>query len=139
MKHLFKIALLILPVTLLSSCGGVKNYPYEGETIKLEKPLKIEIQLKSQGVAWLTDDDLNTFFNKYFKNIEFLETEGRFFGSSAVLLWYEDRDIGLTVGCTNYGLLFIEDLEYRKFYAALEEINYGDFESDIIYYFDKNI
>lgn len=29
MKHLFKIALLILPVTLLSSCGGVKNYPYE--------------------------------------------------------------------------------------------------------------
>ena len=139
MKHLFKIALLILPVTLLSSCGGVKNYPYEGETIKLEKPLKIEIQLKSQGVAWLTNDDLNTFFNKYFKDIEFLETEGRFFGSSAVLLWYEDRDIGLTVGCTNYGLLFIEDLENMKFYAALEEINYGDFESDIIYYFDKNI
>ena len=139
MKHLFKIALLILPVTLLSSCGGVKNYPYEGETIKLEKPLKIEIQLKSQGVAWLTDDDLNTFFNKYLKNIEFLETEGRFFGSSAVLLWYEDREIGLIVGCTNYGLLFIEDLEYRKCYAALEEINYGDFESDIIYYFDKNI
>ena len=67
MKHLFKIALLILPATLLSSCGGVKNYPYEGETIKLEKPLKIEIQSKSQGVAWLTDDDLNTFFNKYFR------------------------------------------------------------------------
>ena len=139
MKHLFKIESLILPMLLLSSCGGAKNYPYEGETTKLEKPLKIEIQSKSQGVAWLTGDDLNSFYDKYLKNIKFLETEGRFHGSSAVLLWYEDRDIGLTVGCTNYGLLFIEDLEYRKFYAALEEINYGDFESDIIYYFDKNI
>lgn len=139
MKHLFKIALLILPVTLLSSCGGVKNYPYKGEAIKLEKPLKIEIQSKSEGVTWLTGDDLNSFYDKYLKNIKFLETEGRFFVSSAVLLWYEDRDIGLTVGCTNYGLLYIEDLLNMKFYAALEEINYGDFESDIIYYFDKNI
>ena len=33
MKHLFKIASLILPMLLLSSCGGAKNYPYEGETI----------------------------------------------------------------------------------------------------------
>ena len=139
MKHLFKIASLILPTLLLSSCGGAKNYPYEGETTKLEKPLKIEIQSKSQGVAWLTGDDLNTFFDKYFKDIKFLETEGRFHGSGGVLLWYEDRKIGLTVGCTNYGLLYIEDLLNMKFYAALEEINYEDFESDIIYYFDKNI
>ena len=139
MKHLFKIASIILPTVLLSSCGGAKNYPYEGETIELEKPLKIEIQSKSQGVAWLTGDDLNTFFDKYFKDIRFLETEGRFHGSGGVLLWYEDRKIGLTVGCTNYGLLYIEDLLNMKFYAALEEINYEDFESDIIYYFDKNI
>ena len=139
MKHLVKIASIILPTVLLSSCGGAKNYPYEGETIELEKPLKIEIQSKSQGVAWLTGDDLNTFFDKYFKDIRFLETEGRFHGSGGVLLWYEDRKIGLTVGCTNYGLLYIEDLLNMKFYAALEEINYEDFESDIIYYFDKNI
>ena len=139
MKHLFKIASLILPMLLLSSCGGAKNYPYEGETIELEKPLKIEIQSISQGHAWVTGDDLNTFFDKYLKDIKFLETEGRFHGSGAVLLWYEDRNIGLIVGCTNYGLLYIEDLENMKFYAALEEINYEDFESDIIYYFDKNI
>lgn len=139
MKHLFKIASLILPMLLLSSCGGAKNYPYEGETIELEKPLKIEIQSISQGHAWLTGDDLNTFFDKYLKDIKFLKTEGRFHGSGAVLLWYEDRNIGLIVGCTNYGLLYIEDLENMKFYAALEEINFEDFESDIIYYFDKNI
>lgn len=139
MKHLFKIASLILPMLLLSSCGGAKNYPYEGETIELEKPLKIEIQSISQGHAWLTGDDLNTFFDKYLKDIKFLKTEGRFHGSGAVLLWYEDRNIGLIVGCTNYGLLYIEDLENMKFYAALEEINFEDFESDLFYYFDKNI
>ena len=141
MKHLFKIASLILPMLLLSSCGGAKNYPYEGETIELEKPLKIEIQSIGigPGKVRLTGDDLNTFFDKYFEDIKFLKTEGRFVGSSAVLLWYEDRDIGLTVGCTNYGLLYIEDFANMKFYAALKEINYEDFESDIIYYFDKNI
>ncbi len=139
MKHLFKIASLILPMLLLSSCGGAKNYPYEGETIELEKPLKIEIQSISQGHAWLTGDDLNTFFDKYLKDIKFLKTEGRFHGSGAVLLWYEDRNIGLIVGCTNYGLLYIEDLENMKFYAALEEINFENFNSDLFYYFDKNI
>lgn len=139
MKHLFKIASLILPILLLSSCGGAKNYPYEGETIELEKPLKIEIQSISQGHAWLTGDDLNTFFDKYLKDIKFLKTEGRFHGSGAVLLWYEDRNIGLIVGCTNYGLLYIEDLENMKFYAALEEINFENFNSDLFYYFDKNI
>ena len=139
MKHLFKIASLILPMVLLSSCGGAKNYPYEGETIELEKPLKIEIQSISQGHAWLTGDDLNTFFDKYLKDIKFLKTEGRFHGSGAVLLWYEDRNIGLIVGCTNYGLLYIEDLENMKFYAALEEINFENFNSDLFYYFDKNI
>ena len=139
MKHLFKIASLILHMLLLSSCGGAKNYPYEGETIELEKPLKIEIQSISQGHAWLTGDDLNTFFDKYLKDIKFLKTEGRFHGSGAVLLWYEDRNIGLIVGCTNYGLLYIEDLENMKFYAALEEINFENFNSDLFYYFDKNI
>lgn len=139
MKHLFKIASLILPMLLLSSCGGAKNYQYEGETIELEKPLKIEIQSISQGHAWLTGDDLNTFFDKYLKDIKFLKTEGRFHGSGAVLLWYEDRNIGLIVGCTNYGLLYIEDLENMKFYAALEEINFENFNSDLFYYFDKNI
>ena len=139
MKHLFKIASLILPMLLLSSCSGAKNYPYEGETIELEKPLKIEIQSISQGHAWLTGDDLNTFFDKYLKDIKFLKTEGRFHGSGAVLLWYEDRNIGLIVGCTNYGLLYIEDLENMKFYAALEEINFENFNSDLFYYFDKNI
>ena len=141
MKHLVKIASIILPTVLLSSCGGAKNYPYEGETIELEKPLKIEIQSIGigPGKVRLTGDDLNTFFDKHFKDIKFLETEGRFHGSGGVLLWYEDRKIGLTVGCTNYGLLYIEDLLNMKFYAALEEINYEDFESDIIYYFDKNI
>lgn len=139
MKHLFKIASIILPMVLLSSCGGAKNYPYEGETIELEKPLKIEIQSISQGHAWLTGDDLNTFFDKYLKDIKFLKTEGRFHGSGAVLLWYEDRNIGLIVGCTNYGLLYIEDLENMKFYAALEEINFENFNSDLFYYFDKNI
>lgn len=136
MKKVFKILLLIISSIILSSCSN-QNFTYEGSTITLEKPLTIEIFKNGQGVVWLKDDDLTSFYDKYFEETIFLETESIIYGSCAVGFRYENNVPNITVGSTDYGLLYIHDLPNKKFYAGVEPIDYLAFEKDVDYYFDK--
>lgn len=138
MKINLKTLLLIIPSILLCSCSN-QNYAYEGNVIQLEKPLSIEIFLNGQGAVFLKGEDLNSFYDKYFKNMKFLETSGMIYGYNNINFWYTDRDIALSVGCTEYGLPFINDLENKKYYGGLESIDYNNFEKDLNYYFDNGI
>ena len=136
MNKKLKLLFLIVPSVILSSCSN-QSFPYEGNTITLEKPLSIEIFKNGQGVVWLKGDDLNSFYDKYFKETIFLETESIIYGSCYVGFGYDDDTPDITVGSTDYGLLCIHDIPNKKFYAGVEPIDYTSFEKDVDYYFEK--
>lgn len=100
--------------------------------------MSIEIFKNGQSVVWLEDDDLNSFYDKYFKEAIFLETESIIYGSCTVGFAYEDETPDITVGSTDYGLLYIHDTPNKKFYTGVEPIDYSTFEKDVDYYYEKN-
>ena len=48
MNKTIKLLFLVIPSIILSSCSN-QNFPYEGNTIPLDKPLSIEIFKNGQG------------------------------------------------------------------------------------------